>query len=135
MRGKKKLLLLTAILPLALLTHDNNGNDRGKPEPAISGIVSEAGTKKPVHGVTVSISGKNQDKKEFTTDATGNFKVPQMPAGELVIILEKKGYKTYRKEGVTLKEGVPLKLNFDISNEDADDESDVFHPLRMMDSK
>ncbi|WP_315824418.1 carboxypeptidase-like regulatory domain-containing protein [Paraflavitalea speifideaquila] len=93
------------------------------------------GQQKPVQGVTVSISGKGQDKKEFVTDATGNFKVPQMPAGELIIILEKKGYKTYRKEGVTLKEGVPLKLNFDISNEGADDESDVFHPLRMMDSE
>ncbi|AXY77732.1 carboxypeptidase regulatory-like domain-containing protein [Paraflavitalea soli] len=140
MRGKKKILLLLAILPLALLTKANNGNngsdDRGKPEPAISGLVSETGTKKPVQGVTISISGKGQDKKElFTTDAAGNFKVPQMPAGELIIILEKKGYKTFRKEGVTLKEGVPLKLNFDISNEGADDESDVFHPLRMMDSE
>jgi uncharacterized protein YfaS (alpha-2-macroglobulin family) len=136
MRGKKKLLLLAAMLPLALLTKANNGNDRGKPEPAISGMVSESGSKKPVQGVTVSISaGKGQDKKEFVTDATGNFKVPQMPAGELIIILEKKGYKTFRKEGVTLKEGVPLKLNFDITNEEADDESDVFHPLRMMDSE
>lgn len=134
MSGKKKLLLLTAILPLAMLAKANNG-ERGKPEPVISGQVSEAGSKKPIQGVTVSISGKGQDKKEFTTDATGNFKVPQMPAGELIIILEKKGYKTYRKEGVTLKEGVPLKLSFDISNEDNEDESEVFHPLRMMDSK
>jgi DnaJ-class molecular chaperone len=136
MRGKKHLLLLAAMLPLALLTKANNGNDRGKPEPAISGMVSESGSKKPVQGVTVSISaGKGQDKKEFVTDAAGNFKVPQMPAGELIIILEKKGYKTFRKEGVTLKEGVPLKLNFDITNEGGDDESDVFHPLRMMDSE
>jgi Carboxypeptidase regulatory-like domain len=134
MRGKKTLLLLTAMLPLALMAKANTG-EKGKPEPAISGMVSEAGTKKPVQGVTVSISGKGQDKKEFTTDATGNFKVPQMPAGELIIILEKKGYKTYRKEGVTLKEGVPLKLSFDISDDGADDESDVFHPLRMMDSR
>jgi hypothetical protein len=135
MRGKKKLLLLTAMIPLALMAKANNG-EKGKPEPVISGIISEAGTRKPVQGVTVSIAGKGQqDRKEFTTDAAGNFKVPQMPAGELIIILEKKGYKTFRKEGVTLKEGVPLKINFDITNEGSDDESDVFHPLRMMDSK
>jgi len=134
MRGKKKLLLLTAMIPLALMAKANG--EKGKPEPVISGIISEAGSKKPVQGVTVSIAGKGlQEKKEFTTDATGNFKVPQMPAGELIIILEKKGYKTFRKEGVTLKEGVPLKLNFDITNEAGDDESQVFHPLRMMDSK
>lgn len=130
--------MLLAMLPLALLAKANNGHDdRGKPEPAISGMVSETGSKKPVPGVVVSIAGKGQqDKKEFfTTDALGNFKVPQMPAGELIIILEKKGYKTFRKEGVTLKEGVPLKLSFDIISDNGSDESDVFHPLRMMDSE
>lgn len=134
MRGKKVLLLLAVALPLSLLTRANGGaKGEGKSEPALMGSVSDAVTKKPVQGVTVSISGKKgEDKKEFTTDASGNFKVPQMPAGEVVIILEKKGYKTYRKEGVIVKEGVPLKLNFDISFEE--DDSDVFHPfMRMLD--
>lgn len=139
MRGKKQLLLLAAMLPLALIAKATDNNEgRGKPEPAISGIVSETGSKKPVQGVTVSISGKGQqskDKQELITDAMGNFKVPQMPAGELIIILEKKGYKTFRKEGVMLKEGVPLKLSFDMSNDGPDDESDTFHPLRMMDGE
>jgi hypothetical protein len=135
MRGKKVLLLLAVALPLSLLTRANGGaKGEGKSEPALLGSVSDATTKKPVQGVTVSISTtKGQEKKEFTTDASGNFKVPQMPAGEVVIVLEKKGYKTYRKEGVVIKEGVSLKLNFDISNNDGD-ESDVFHPLmRLLD--
>jgi hypothetical protein len=56
-----------------------------------------------------------------------------MPVGEVIIILEKKGYKTTRREGVVIKEGVSLKVNFDITNIHLDDESDVFHPfLRMM---
>lgn len=134
MRGKKVLLLLAVALPLSLLTRANNGSkDEGKTEPALMGSVSDASTKKPVQGVTVSISGiKGQDKKEYTTDASGNFKVPQMPAGEVVIVLEKRGYKTVRKEGIIIKEGVPLKLNFDISFQE--DESDVFHPfMRMLD--
>jgi hypothetical protein len=134
MRGKKVLLLLAVALPLSLLTRANGGaKGEGKSEPALMGSVADASTKKPVQGVTVSISGiKGQDRKEFTTDASGNFKVPQMPAGEVVIVLEKKGYKTYRKEGVIIKEGVSLKLNFDIAFEE--DESDVFHPfMRMLD--
>jgi len=134
MRGTKVLLLLAVALPLSLLTRANGGAKReGKSEPALMGSVSDAVTKKPVQGVTVSISGtKGQDKKEFTTDAAGNFKVPQMPAGEVVIVLEKKGYKTFRKEGIVIKEGVSLKLNFDISFEE--DDSDVFHPfMRMLD--
>ena len=48
-----------------------------------------------------------------------------MNPGEVTIILEKKGYKTYRKEGVVIREGVTLKLSFDIEEE----EEGGFHPL------
>jgi hypothetical protein len=135
MRGKKNYLLLAALLPLSLLTKANGDNgNRKSTEPVIQGCVADASTKKPVQGVTISIStSKGQEKKEFTTDALGNFKVPQMPVGEVIIVLEKKGYKTTRREGIIIKEGVSLKMNFDITNIPLDDESDVFHPfLRMM---
>jgi hypothetical protein len=133
MRGKKRLLFLAALLPLSLLTRANGIDERyGKNDPMLHGFVSDASTKKPVQGVTISISTpKGHEKKEVTTDAAGNFKVPQMPAGEVVIILEKKGYKTCRREGVVIKEGVSLKLNFDIATYE-DDESDVFHPIMRM---
>jgi len=131
MRGLKVLLVLAVLLPLSLLTRANGAKGDGKTEPALMGSVSDAATKKPVQGVTVSISTvKGQEKREFTTDASGNFKVPQMPAGEVVIVLEKKGYKTYRKEGIIIKEGVSLKLNFDITS--VEDDGDVFHPLMRM---
>jgi hypothetical protein len=135
MRGKKTYLLVTALLSLSLLTKANGDNgNRKSTEPVLQGCVADASTKKPVQGVTVSIStSKGQEKKEFTTDAAGNFKVPQMPVGEVIIILEKKGYKTTRREGVIIKEGVSLKMNFDITNIPLEDESDVFHPFfRMM---
>lgn len=135
MRGRIRLLLLTALLPLSLLTKANGGNngDR-KSEPVLTGCVSDASTKKPVQGVTVSISSsKGQEKKEYTTDAAGNFRVTQMPVGEVIIVLEKKGYKTSRREGVIIREGVALKISFDITNMRDEDEGDVFHPfLRMM---
>ena len=135
MRGKKNYLLLAALLPLSLLTKANGDNgNRKSTEPVLQGCVADASTKKPVQGVTVSISTtKGQEKKEFTTDALGNFKIPQMPVGEVIIVLEKKGYKTTRREGIIIKEGVSLKMNFDITNMQLEDESDVFHPfLRMM---
>jgi hypothetical protein len=136
MRGKKNYLLLAALLPLSLLTKANGDNgNRKSTEPVLQGCVADAATKKPVQGVTISIStSKGQEKKEFTTDAAGNFKVPQMPVGEVIIILEKKGYKTTRREGVIIKEGVSLKMNFDLLNiPPPNDESDVFHPFfRMM---
>lgn len=134
MRGKKSYLLLAALLPLSLLTKANGDNGNRKTEPVLQGNVADASTKKPVQGVTVSISTpKGQEKKEFTTDASGNFKVPQMPVGEVIIILEKKGYKTTRREGIIIKEGVSLKVSFDLTNMHIEDEGDVFHPFfRMM---
>ncbi|MFL5748137.1 MAG: carboxypeptidase-like regulatory domain-containing protein [Niastella sp.] len=135
MRGKKNYLLLAALLPLSLLTKANGDNGtRKSTEPVLQGCVADACTKKPVQGVTISIStSKGQEKKEFTTDASGKFNVPQMPVGEVIIILEKKGYKTYRREGIIIKEGVSLKMSFDITNIPLEGESDVFHPFfRMM---
>jgi hypothetical protein len=133
MRGRKRYLLLTALLPLSMLAKANGDNGNRKAEPILTGCVSDASTKKPVQGVTVSISSsKGQEKKEFTTDASGNFKVTQMPVGEVVIVLEKKGYKTFRREGVIIKEGVSLKISFDITDMRDDDEGDVFHPFQRM---
>src|SRR5215813_11271227 len=102
MKGSRFLLLLTVLLPISMLakTNGNSCKDGGKAEPSIQGFVADATTKKPVQGVTVSISSKGQEKKEFVTDACGNFKVPQLNLGDVIIVLEKKGYKAIRKEGV-----------------------------------
>jgi hypothetical protein len=137
MRIKKPLLLLAFATIPAIWAHAGTSDPRDdkKGEPSISGTVSDAESKKPVQGVIVSISGKGQDKKEtITTDASGNFKTNQLMPGEVTIVLEKKGYKTYKKEGVVIKEGMTLKINMDI--EEDDDDSGVFHPLlRMIDGE
>ena len=125
MRSKKQLLLLSLLLPLSYFAQANDEIENKKGDPSINGFVADAESKKAVQGVVVYISGKGQEKKEFTTDASGNFKVPPMNPGEVTITLEKKGYKTYRKEGVVIREGVTLKLSFDIEEE----EDGAFHPL------
>ena len=128
MRSKKQMLLLSLLLPLSYIAQANDEIENKKGDPSINGSVSDADSKKAVQGVTILITtgtGKSQEKKEFTTDASGNFKVPQMNPGEVTITLEKKGYKTYRKEGVVIREGITLKLSFDIEEE----EDGAFHPL------
>jgi hypothetical protein len=75
---------------------------------------------------------KMQGEKEFVTDASGIFKANPIPAGEVTIVLEKKGYiKPTDVKVSSLKPGMSIKLNFDIKSDDED--SEVFHPLlRMM---
>ena len=133
MRISKRLILALALIPLAMAAKANHGKD-GKAEPALTGSVSDAVTKKPLQGVTISItSSKMNGEKEFITDATGSFKASQIPAGEVTIVLEKKGYQTYRREGVVLKQGMSTKLTFDIKSEE--DDVQVFHPLLMMEGR
>ena len=131
MRSKKHVLLLSLLIPLSYFAKANDEVENKKGDPSINGYVSDAESKKAVQGVTVSITA-GKEKKEFTTDASGNFKVPAMNPGEVTITLEKKGYKTYRKEGVVIREGVTLKLTLDIEEE----EDGAFHPLlRLWDNK
>ena len=133
MQRLKLFVLFFALLPLSNCVFANQDGD-GIKEPAISGSVSDANSKKPVKGVTVYVTAKDGTKL-ITTDASGKFIVPKLPAGEVTIQLEKKGYKTYRREKVILKEGMQIKLNFDISNLKEEEDNDLFHPLlRMIES-
>lgn len=119
---------------LAFATGGGGNDDKKSSEASLNGTVADADTKKPVQGVTVLISAKGQDKKELSTDVSGNFKLIPFIAGEITIVFEKKGYRTIRKEGVQLKEGATLQLRMDM--ESTDDEEGFFYPLiRMLESE
>jgi hypothetical protein len=137
MKGVKNILLSLSFLPLSLFVKASppSISEKGKSEPILHGSITDASTKKPVAGVLVVVLGsRSSDKREYTTDASGNFKVTQMPSGEVTIVLEKKGYKSCRREGVVIKEGLSLKLNMDLKSDDRGEDSDYFHPMmRMMD--
>ncbi len=126
--------LLAALLPLAdRAMADQEG--RRASDPVLLGSVSDAVSRKPVKGVTISVrSSDNRLDRSFTTDAQGNFTIPWLPAGEVTLVLEKKGYKTYRKEKVVLKEGTQVRLQLDLRNLQQE-EFHLFQPLlRMMES-
>lgn len=133
MQRLKILILVFGLLPLSNCVFANQDGD-GTKEPSLTGSVSDATSRKPVKGVTISIkSAKDQVEKKFTTDDSGQFIIPRLPAGEVTIVLEKKGYKTYRREKLIVKEGMQVKLKFDISNEKPEENNNLFHPLlRMM---
>ena len=120
--------MIIAGLAAATVVQAGNGRKEKKADAAVQGSVSDAATRKPLTGVTVSISGRGNDKKELATDAQGAFKVTALVPGEVTILLEKKGYQTLRKEGVAIREGSTLKLTMEME-EEQDDAEEVFHPL------
>ena len=135
MGKNKKWLLLLLVFPLALCSRANIGN--GKIEGVLHGYVTDAITKKPLSGVTVSalVPGTN-NSREVTTDADGYFRFVQLPASQVTVQFDKKGYQSYKRPNITVKEKTAVKLNIEFLPEEGDSESDnsnaEYPVLRMM---
>jgi hypothetical protein len=74
-------------------------------------------------------STKLQGEKEIHSDAAGYFNFGKLPAGELSIMFEKKGYKLYKRDVLSLKEGTTVKLSVEVQPDLGDDNNDIWHPL------
>ena len=136
-------LFSTLLISASLLASGNIlANTGGEPKPGselpkedatVHGYVVDATTKKPVAGVTVSASHQKKNfKKEVSTDASGYFKLDDMPSGEVLIYFDKKGYRMLKKSPLVLKDKTVTKLTIDLREEEMDTVYE--HPvLRLID--
>src|SRR6185437_14312242 len=97
------------------------GTGIGKAEGVLNGYVTDAVTKKPLHGVVVSatIPGTNL-QQEGLTDSDGYFRFLELPASQITIEFNKKGYQPAKRPNITIKEKTPVKLNVEFHPEDDD---------------
>jgi hypothetical protein len=111
----KKILFFLLFFSMALWSKANTG----KVEGVLHGYVTDAVTKKPLSGVTVSamVPGTN-NSKEVTTDADGYFRFAQLPASQVTVHFDKKGYQSYKRPNVMVKEKTSVKLNIEFLPED-----------------
>jgi hypothetical protein len=117
----RKLLFLALIFPLALCAKAGTG----KLEGILNGYVTDAITKKPLSGVIVSaIVPGSSSQTEVLTDADGYFRFAQLPASQVTIQFDKKGYQSYKRPNVTVREKTSLKLNVEFLPEEEDSQSD-----------
>jgi len=121
--NKGKTLSLMAGLLLIALSSLATG---GKTETLLHGYVTDAVTKKPVQGVTVSAmtSKGTASPVEVVTDADGYFHFSQLPAQLVNLQFEKKGYQVCRRSGVLVQEKNSIKINVEFSREDGEQLSD-----------
>jgi hypothetical protein len=128
-----QMLFTVSLTVSAGLAFANDGDKENK-DGVVHGYVIDAVTKKPVAGVIISAtSAKNKnEKKEVQTDASGYFKFPELPAGELKFQFEKKGYKQQKKNAMTVKEGTIVKFNVEIEITKTEVE-DYEHPFFRLD--
>jgi Carboxypeptidase regulatory-like domain len=130
MRITKKLFLLVLVFPLALCSRANEG----KIEGVLHGYVTDAVTKKPLPGVTVSaiLPGTN-NSKEVMTDSDGYFRFIQLPAAQVTVLFDKKGYQPCKRPGVTIKEKTSASLNIEFLPDDMNTDANSEYPLlRLM---
>jgi hypothetical protein len=135
MGTSRKIVLLLLMAPLALMARAGTGT--GKLEGVLNGYVTDAITKKPLPGVTVSafIPGTN-NLKEVLTDSDGYFRFPELPGLQVTVEFNKKGYQSYKKTNISIREKTPVRVNVEFTPEATDDDSanGEFPLLRMLDA-
>jgi hypothetical protein len=135
----KKLLLLLLIIPLGLCLKASDGGldhaNSGTVEGILHGYVTDAVTKKPLSGVVVSaiVPGTNS-AKEVLTDADGYFRFSRLPAAQVTVQFDKKGYQSCKRPNVAIKERSTVKLSIEFQPEDMGSDSDnsEYPLLRML---
>ena len=131
MRCFKHLFFLLTFIGGAMVLKANTGEKGNKKasEGTVHGYVVDAATRKPVSGVIVSASSsKIQGEKEIQSDASGYFNFGKLPAGDVTLMFEKKGYKLYKRDALSLKQGTTVKLAVEVESTE-DDNNDIWHPL------
>lgn len=135
MGNQKKLLIFLLLIPLAFYAKAGTG----KLEGVLHGYVTDAITKKPLCGVTVSaiVPGTN-NLKEVQTDSDGYFRISQLPITQVTVQFDKKGYQSAKRPNISIREKTSVKLNVEfipeeVGSSSGSDNSD-YPILRLLES-
>jgi hypothetical protein len=81
----------------------------------LTGTVTDASTHQPVSDVVVTATAPQlQGEQIVVTDASGSYRIPQLPPGVYSIRFEKEGYHPYTRGGIELRTDVTLRVNIDL---------------------
>jgi len=127
------LWLLLLLFPLSLYAKAGTG----KVEGIVNGYVTDAVTKKPLPGVVVSatIPGSS-NQTEVLTDENGYFRFVQLPGTQVTIQFDKKGYQSYKRSNVSVREKTAVRLNVEclpdeVGTDSDDSQSPILHLLQI----
>lgn len=127
-RVYNKWLITLLIFPLTLCVKANNigkENSIGKEDGVLHGYVTDAVTKKPLSGVVVSATATgSRSQNEVTTDADGYFSFSRLPGSQVTIQFNKKGYQSFKRPNITVKEKTSVKLDVAFLPQEVDPEVD-----------
>jgi len=88
------------------------------------GTVVDASTKAPIADVVVTATAPTlQGEQVVVTDATGTYRVPQLPPGIYTLRFEKESYRPYSRSAIDVAADRTLRLNVELLPETAGTET------------
>ena len=84
-------------------------------EGTLTGTVTDAATRAPVVDVVVTATSPNlQGEQIVVTDASGFYRVPNLPPGAYTLRFDKEAYKPLARDGITLRVETTIRLNVEL---------------------
>jgi hypothetical protein len=78
----------------------------------LTGTVQDAATKQPIADVVVTVTSPSmQGEQIVVTDASGQYRIPNLPSGEFTLRLEKETYKPYARPNIGLRSDVTIRVD------------------------
>jgi hypothetical protein len=92
----------------------------------LTGTVVDSSDKKPLGDAVVTATSPDlQGEQVVVTDASGFFRLPDLPSGTYTLRFEKDGYKTGTRDGVSLRVDATLRVNAELLPEAIKEEVEV----------
>ena len=86
----------------------------------LTGVVVDAATQRPVGNVVVTATSPAlQSEQVVVTDATGLYRVPQLPPGTYALRFEKESYRPLSRTGIDIPADWTLRVNVELLPETA----------------
>jgi hypothetical protein len=105
---------------LALALSLTAGTALAQGTSVLLGTVVDSSTRRPVADVVVTATSPNlQGEQVVVTDASGGYRIPQLPSGVYTLRFEKEAYKPYAREGITVRLDYSVRLNVELLPESA----------------
>ncbi|MFT3776191.1 MAG: TonB-dependent receptor [Minicystis sp.] len=81
----------------------------------LTGTVRDAATRRPLADVVVIVTSPAlQGEQTVVTDATGQYRIPNLPPGPYTLRLDAEGHRPYARGDVSLRSATTVRVNADL---------------------
>jgi hypothetical protein len=84
-------------------------------ENVLTGFVTDAATKQPIADVIVTATSRSlQGEQVVITDATGLYRIPQLPAGDYTVQMQHDRYKPWSRSDIRLRDNSTTRVDVEL---------------------